>query len=219
VAQNSVWQVAIAADILTHRIHLDHFTKLWRNATEQEKRATAVEVNWWLLWQKLEVREMVTPSDLACRGGVFRGCTAPGVALKCLPMASELQGSARTAVVFLCRLRATTSGFAAWPPVIVDMSRVKGGVCPMADRQARMIPVPPLEPRRRTHSTCVLLAVFRAGERWSTFTHRTPSSAQGREPGRSMTSSGMTKRSDGINRLQRGMGRWRQRLAVTRRKQ
>ena len=55
----TVRQAAIAAGIMQNPTRLDHFQKLWRNATEKELEAIAVEVQWWLMWQAPARRDAI----------------------------------------------------------------------------------------------------------------------------------------------------------------
>jgi hypothetical protein len=48
---STVRQAAIAAGILQHPTRLDHFQKLWRNASDEEREAIAVDIMGWLLCQ------------------------------------------------------------------------------------------------------------------------------------------------------------------------
>jgi hypothetical protein len=62
----TVRQAAVAAGILRQPTRLDHFAKLWRNASDAERRAIAVEVERWLLQQGQALRDAVR--TMAARG-------------------------------------------------------------------------------------------------------------------------------------------------------
>jgi hypothetical protein len=55
----TVRQAAIAAGILTPPTRLDHFAKLWRNASDTERQAIAIAVERWVVRQGQTVRDAV----------------------------------------------------------------------------------------------------------------------------------------------------------------